>query len=269
MEPKLAKEWAQVLRDRMVERTAAELKLMKRYGLNLVYHRTDLKETSVISLDLPPEVTRILPLVEPRENSKCYLAGAKSGGLESLTADKVASLGKKTILFGPPKGYAACQQESGIYRFCSGLFLWRLGASGCLYDPWRSDWGDPYHPFDNHCGEWGSLCVPASEGWPTLNSSVVLEGIREGILDYRYLITLERLVIEKARHPVAKEAQDYMRKLKERIRPEGTYYFVLVGQKGGWDGTWHQKDTCWNGKEYAEVREQLANFVARLQKQEP
>ena len=55
------------------------------------------------------------------------------------------------------------QQEAGIYRFCSGFFLWRLGAGGCVYDPWRADWGDPYHPFDNHVGEWGSLCVPANQ----------------------------------------------------------------------------------------------------------
>jgi hypothetical protein len=270
MDQKPAKEWAARLRDRMFERSAAEFKLMKRYGLNRVYHRVEMREVSVVPTDLPAEIAGILPMIESKEGAKRpFAAGSPANALQGLTVKQIAAVkattGKRPVLFGPPKGWADIQQEAGIYRFCSGFYLWRLDAGGCLYDPWRADWGDPYHPFDNHCGEWGSLCVPASHDWPTLNSSVVLEGIREGILDYRYLVTLERLIKEKAEHPAAAAARTYLDKLRAELRPEGDYYFQPVGRNGGWDSTWHQKDTCWKAGDYTAARRRIAAFLSRFQ----
>jgi hypothetical protein len=139
----------------------------------------------------------------------------------NINAAKVR--GKKPVLFGPPKNWSDIQQEYGIYRFCSGFFLWRMGAYGCVFDPWESNWGDAYHTFDGHCSDWGSLCVPASDAnWPTLNRSVVLEGIREGIVDYRYLITLERLIKENLEKPAAKVAEKYLNDLKASIKSKAT-----------------------------------------------
>lgn len=59
--------------------------------------------------------------------------------------------------------------------------------------------------------------MPASRPWPTLNPTVILEGAREGIKDYRYLVTLERLVREKiqSKGESASSAQSYIVELKQ------------------------------------------------------
>ena len=269
MEPTKAKKLAETLRDAMLARSAAEFKLMKRYGLNRIIDRDEMKEVSLVPIELPAETKAILPMTSMKDVLKDAYVGGGGGGLKRLTVADVEEMkqaGKPPVLFGPPKGWSDIQQEPGLYRFCAGFFLWRLGAAGCLYDPWQTNWGDPYHPFDNHCGEWGSLCVPASENWPTLNPSVVLEGIREGIVDYRYLVTLERLIKEQAAKPAAAEAKQYLDKLRESIQPQGSHYFEGVGNvAGGWDNTWHQKDTCWKGKDYADARRLIAAYIAKLQ----
>ncbi|MFB3893063.1 MAG: hypothetical protein ACE15C_13680 [Phycisphaerae bacterium] len=264
MDPAKAKKWAETLRDRMIERSAAEFKLMKRYGLNLIYNRSEMKEVSVVPIDLPADVAAILPMVDMKDAAaRKYVASLRDITEENVRQAKAG--GKNPVLFGPPKGWCDIQQEAGIYRLGSGFFLWRIGAGGCLYDPWQDNWGDPYHPFDNHSGEWGSLCVPASTNWPTLNPSVVLEGIREGILDYRYIVTLERLASQNEGKPAAAEAKAYLAKLRESIQPEASAYFQLVGAGGGWDQTWHQKDAAWTGKQFAEARREISRLIAAMQ----
>jgi hypothetical protein len=276
MDPVEAQKWSKTLSEATLQRCAAELKLMKRYGLNLVYSRMSEPKFREFKgggawLELTPDIAGILPMVElSTVATRSYVAGDPYGSLYKFDETNVNAAkagGKKPVLFGPPKGWSDIQQEYGIYRFCSGFFLWRLGANGCVYDPWQSNWGDPYHPFDNHCSEWGSLCVPASHDWPTLNPSVVLEGIREGITDYRYLVTLERLIKEKAGQPAAAAAQQYLDGLRKSIQPAGTHYFAPAGNyNGGWDNTWHQKDTAWKASDYAEARKQIATHIAALQK---
>jgi hypothetical protein len=64
-------------------------------------------------------------------------------------------------------------------------------------------------------------------------------------------------------------------KLHESIKGDGAYYFVGVGAdsgwqneiepKGGWCNTWHQRDTCWKGKDYADARRHIAEYIAKLQ----
>jgi hypothetical protein len=130
---------------------------------------------------------------------------------------------------------------------------------------WRDPFGDPYHPFDYHCGEFGDLAAPSSQNWPTMNSTVLLEGIREGILDYRYLITLERLLKENPNHAAAAEAKKFLQTLHDKITPDAKHYVAEVGVHGGWDNTWHQKDTAWKAPDYQQTRTQLATLIAKFQ----
>jgi hypothetical protein len=276
MDPAQAKIWAATLKEATLKRCAAELNLIKRYGMNLVYTRESegfkCKEFFPGGfLTLPPDLAKLLPMVDFKNvANRTYALSEERATIhkfDEATINAAKAGGKKPVLFGPPKNWSDIQQEYGIYRFCSGFFLWRMGAYGCLYDPWQCNWGDPYHPFDNHCGEWGSLCVPSSSAdWPTLNKSVVLEGIREGIVDYRYLVTLERLIKENAGKPAAAAAQKYLDELRSSITPKATQYLAPAGNwNGGWDNSWHQKDTAWKGKDYAKAREQLALHLAALQ----
>ena len=83
-------------------------------------------------------------------------------------------------------------QNIGATRFNEGLFLLRTGAVGRRQ--WVMSWyaGDPYSDFDAE-GYRDSTCYmfPSPEGTlPTVN----LEWMREGVDDYRYFLTLKRLI---------------------------------------------------------------------------
>jgi hypothetical protein len=261
--------WDKALESAFLARAGAEFRLMKRYGLNLVYERNDLRFATGHAIDLPADIAALLPRVPVAKiDGRSYIGASGRTPLQDVCERAVADArkgGTLPVLFGPPKAWSTVQEEAGIYRFTSGFLLWRIGAGGCVYDPWNCYWGDPYHPFDSHSGEWGSLCTPASHDWPTLNSSVELEGIREGIVDYRYLVTLERLIAERKGSPVAADAQRALDALRDAIVPDATEYYVGVGNNGGHDHTWHQKPSCWSGLRYREARAAIAEQIVRLQ----
>lgn len=250
------------LREQRQKRINAEFSLMNRYGINTVYfdrlssYDGARNEPSAEAL----QGIRLLPITD--QNKRTYLHLLES--LNEQTLAKSKTPGQTSLLGRYSPDVANDQEEPNIYRFCSGPLLWRMNANGCFYEVWRDSFGDPYHPFDYHCGEMGDLAAPASHNWPTLNSSVVLEGIREGILDYRYFITLEHLLREHPDHPATARAKTLLQSLHDRIKPDGRQYFVGVGGRN-WDDTWHQKDTAWKAADYLETRAQLAALIAELQ----
>ena len=256
----------------------AEFDLLRRYGFNTIYQwRPD--------EDITPELTAGLKVVlaeedwkriypkevwpPPQVNKVDYRKRAYIYDLAALnetTAQEFRQQGYD-LEFNWINAWEDLQQEAGLNRFESGFLLWRLGAKGIVHNPWRCSWGNPYHPFDGHSGEWGSYCVPGSGAWPTLNSTVVLEGAREGIQDYRWLITAERLTKENIGTPAAVAAQTYLNHLKQKISPDAKSYFQGVGHNGsGWGQTWSQMDTAWKGDDYRLERQKLAALIAEMSK---
>ena len=193
--------------------------------------------------------------------------------VEEMNEDGVSKLkqqGIKPIIggYGPSAVFGMMQAEGGLYRFQGGFLMWRLGASGACFPHFNTGNGDPYSIFDGDLNEWGTLLAPASSGWSDVNPTQVLEGAREGIKDYRYLATLERLIREKHDTPAAKDAEAYLKQLREKIIPAGDAYFQRVGhQYNGWDtkGTiLSQKETAWKGSDYSSERRRIAELIARL-----
>jgi hypothetical protein len=245
------------LAEKRAQRISAEFALMRRYGINTVYHNPN---------DPPGkgdlEGIRLLPFSDA--SKRTFLQYLNSMNEKALAESKDPAL--TSLMGGNIESISAVQEEPNIYRFCTGALLWRMRAGGTFLKVWRDPFGDPYHPFDYHCGEFGDLAAPASTNWPTMNSTVLLEGIREGILDYRYLITLEHLLKESPNHPAAPAAKKLLQELTEKIQPDARHYFVEVGVRGGWDHTWRQKDTAWKAADYSLTRDRLAALIAEFQK---
>lgn len=263
-----------------LDRRVAELNLIKRYGFNLAY---------VDNFGIPPSVVESLkarpPMdlswycvdppvgVEELRKAKFFTAAWQSPAMDNQTEGVIAKFkAEKQVpvvlaMNEAALGWSDAQQEAGIYRFEAGVMLWRLGALGGVYGPWYMPWRDPYNPTDGHVSEWGDFVAPASTGpQPSFNTTVILEGLREGIQDYRYIVTLERLARAKEGTPAAQEAQGYLKKLRERVVPNAAHYFEKVGRRGGWDNTWTQKDTAWKGSDYSEFRREVAGRIAELSK---
>ncbi|MCL2646099.1 MAG: hypothetical protein FWD61_03725 [Phycisphaerales bacterium] len=285
MDAERANAWRDTLFARTIERCKAEFDLMRHYGLTRIYCLPITTYNTIGPDKLPDEVKTILPLInmvsqekkgwQVREDPlnsdhKKYAWICKLADLTRDNVDKIKARGEKPVLFGEKNEFnvTTVQEEYGIYRMSAGVLLWRLGFSGCMFRPWKYEWSDPYHPFDGHTGDFGSLALPASHDWPFLNTTMILEGAREGILDYRYLATLERLVKANAGKPAAEAAEKYLKSLQESVKPEASFYFVQVSPVSGWSGwdnTWHQKETCWKGKDYTAMRRNIAALIQQLQ----
>lgn len=257
----------------------AEFGLLKRYGFNTLYQwRPDKDMTDEVTQGLKvvlaeEEVKKVYPKEvwpPPPAHRVDYRKRAYIYDLDKLNETMAEDLRKQgyDIEFNWINAWEDLQQEAGLNRFESGVLLWRLAAKGIVHNPWKCSWGNPYQPFDGHSGEWGSYCQPGSGPWPTLNPSVVLEGAREGIQDYRWLITAQRLIKERAGTPAAIAAQKHIDELKQKITPDAKAYFQGVGIRGsGWGQTWSQKDTAWKGDDYRQERQQLAGLIMELLKQ--
>ncbi|MCY2994867.1 MAG: hypothetical protein NTY19_44450 [Planctomycetota bacterium] len=113
--------------------------------------------------------------------------------------------------------------------------------------PWR----DPYNPFDSHISEWGGFCDPTSSGpRPSLNRALILEGLRQGIQDHRYLAMFERLPREHATTPASRAAEEYLRCVREEVQPQADYCFRTVITSWRLQRAWHRKvrrsARCWS-----------------------
>jgi hypothetical protein len=262
-------------------RVPAELAMMKNVGLNCVYLGSAPCDATSPETKPPDYGLEIWPY-SLQTDHEAFLrgVGAKkaifSGPcfLPKQTEKQIQAFSQgKTVpvvmsMNNDPFFWSDVQQEAGIYRFQAGFFLWRLGARGGIYGPWSLAWRDPYNPCDGHVSEWGDFCTPASSAeQPAFNSTLILEGLREGITDYRYVAMLERLIRQKPGTPAARDAQTYLAKLREQIRPEADYYFQAVGDNrgwGGWDNTWTQKETAWKGKDFDRQRRELVKHISAL-----
>jgi hypothetical protein len=109
-------------------------------------------------------------------------------------------------------GYQGVRASYGMNRFAlgtSGMFFWCLNY---LQD-------DPYNDFDGPRPD--SVYIPA---WPPLKKggplveSISFEGLRDGVNDVRYALTLEKL-LEKSKDPKAEKIKaDYQELKKGQMR---------------------------------------------------
>ncbi len=262
-------------------RVPAELAMMKKVGLNCVYLGSSPRDPSSPETRLSADGMEIWPYslqsdhdallrtVNARKaifSGPCFLPKQTEKQVQAFAQGRAVPV--VMSMNNDPFLWSDVQQEAGIYRFQAGLFFWRLGAKGGIYGPWSLAWRDPYNPCDGHVSEWGDFCTPASSpDQPAFNSTVILEGLREGIADYRYVVMLERLIRHRPSTPAARDAQAYLLKLREQIQPEASHYFQTVGDSqgwGGWDNTWTQKITAWKGKDYDQQRRELVKHISTL-----
>ena len=259
-----------------VDRRMMELNLLKRYGFNFAYFDTfevipKALEAVQANSPIPTYNYQYEPNkgVQELNKLKCFTGGWKKYILNNQSEDAVTKLKKES---GLPVilsmnisqlWWSDVQQQPGIYRFEAGYLLWRTGADGANYGPWHIPWRDPYNPTDGHVSEWGDFIDPASTGQqPAINLTTILEELREGIQDFRYIATLERLIKANPEAAAAKEGQDYLDKLRQDVKP-GSHYFEKIRQS--WDENWVQKSTAWKGKDYREARRRMADLITKLQ----
>ena len=210
---------------------------LRMYGFDTVYAGDWLKDVNEANLMLL-EPLKLIDLAKAARDAKsrprtpggrdaflhvdpvrqrAYLRALGSYREEVIQSLKAEGL---KVYFGHPASWPPVIDDPAVARYLVGVYLWRTQADGVVVGPARSSWGDPYHPFDGYGGELGSLLMPSSRNWPTVNPSRILEEMREGIKDYRYLITLERLIRGAGKRRETDEAGEFLKQLREEISGE-------------------------------------------------
>ncbi|HUW57243.1 MAG TPA: hypothetical protein VMZ92_11470 [Planctomycetota bacterium] len=264
------KRLAREARDAHRRRIAAEFDFIRRYG----FRRAFMEGNYVEKVPLTAEVTRGIDVVRytQKASAQTLSEGVEFVGLRDFSEERVAQVlarGKVALL---ERGAASIMplwypdQESGASRFQAGFFLWRSGNRAHREWGWSRHLGDRYNPFCSEPGLYWGLWAPGSSDWPTLNPSVVLEGAREGIEDFRWLATLERLVGEHKGKPASREARAYLDDLRRRIGPRLDRYLRRVGSGGFGGGYWTFAETAdaWTGKDYLRERRTMAALITKL-----
>jgi len=198
------------------------------------------------------------PVYVDRTRKLAYLSG-----LGTFTGKTVAVLKKEKlkVILGRPRGWMSVMDDVGVARFVTGVYQWRCGADGVVVGPVRNSWGDPYHPLDGYGGERGSLLMPASRNWPQINTSRILEEMREGINDYRYLITLEHLIHEAGEGDEVKHARRFLAGVRRDTAGTLSEYVEPSGRD-----TWRSKvDTAWKAERYNRLRREIITHILALQ----
>lgn len=129
-----------------------------------------------------------------------------NGSLESIVA-----LGKekhRTVWgygsFTTANGYGSVRCRYGLVPYAfgpTGEFFWSLGYN----------MGDPFNEFDGDRGDsvWNIAWPPVKKGDRLLVETVPFEGMRDGINDVRYAMTLEALLAKQTGDRAAKVKADY------------------------------------------------------------
>ena len=256
---------------------AASLAVLKSCGFDAVYTGDWLKDMAEANqqLDAPlrlvdatyvqrsakarfaPEGKRDRIVYVDKENGKAYLSA-----LNTLNDDQIASLKAENlkVYLGLPVTWIPLIEDPFVARFILGVYFWRTGADGVVVGPVRSTWGDPYNPFDGYGGEPGSLLMPSSRNWPNPNASCVLQEMREGISDYRYLVTLEKRIHDAPGIPDAARAADFLKQLRSELSADLS---DVVEPTGG--ATWRIKPhTPWTAERYRQLRRDLTTHILSL-----
>jgi len=255
----------------------ATLATLRRYGFRSVYMGDWLKDIEEADLALHEplqlvDVTKtqrsakLRPSSDGKKDQLVYVD--KENGraylhlLNTMTEEVIRSLRaeKLKVYFGPPMASITLIDDPAVARLLTGIYLWRTGADGVIVGPARSSWGDPYNPFDGYGGEPGSLLMPSSREWPNVNTSCVLEEMREGINDYRYLITLERHIRAAEGRQEAVLAADFLAQLRKEVSGEFSDYVEPTAGT-----TWRIKaQTPWTAERYRRLRRDITTHILSL-----
>ncbi|MFP4055444.1 MAG: glycoside hydrolase domain-containing protein [Candidatus Brocadiia bacterium] len=141
---------------------------------------------------VPPQLDRVLDV---RCYSRGYLLG--SPGVLAQRTEETRRSGDRLWYYG--SGCYTGQDGNAIgNRFVTGFLFWRSGAEGEWSWTFLRPRGDALDDFDGRGREHKDACTvypSTSQAAPT--PTLQWEGIREGIDDYRYACTLERLAKQK------------------------------------------------------------------------
>ena len=152
-------------------------------------------------------------------------------------------------------------ETATVNRMLTGLYAWRVGADGVVMGPFRSNWGDPYVPFDGPGGEPGSFALPSSKHWPELNPATQLYAVREGYEDYRYLTTIEELMKRAGDRPAATEARKFLEELRGSISADLGDNLRRTGNMGQMD---MKPESTWTGEQFDRTRAKMIEQIYAL-----
>ena len=159
-------------------------------------------------------------------------------------------------------------------RYVAGFFQKRAGTSGCYNWAYMSWHGSPYDDLDHRTGTWMHVYPPL--GTEPGGPSTGWQGFREGIDDYKYIVTAER-AIARASKSHRRKAIEAARRARSRLdallasldyspRVRGTARWTVVrpSKQGKTISGTLKVPNGWTFADYDIARWQLADATVEL-----
>ncbi len=257
---------------------AAEMKLLEDAGFTSLCHTDylgDCKEASR-TLSRPMDLVDLSRLRQQLAGKEITVGGRKLSIQSDLSTSRaylrtpeectravVDALHREglKVYLGTPSSDMYMHESACVNRLLSGYYSWCVGADGVIFGPFRSNWGDPYHPFDGLSGEPGSFALPSSAHWPEPNPSTQLYALREGYRDYQYVTALEELIKQAGSRPAAEAAKKFLVELRASLDPDLGVHVRRVGRQGQLD---MKVESEWTGERFDRVRAQMIEHLHAL-----
>ncbi len=158
-------------------------------------------------------------------------------------------------------------------RFLHGLLAFRTEAKVVSSYAFLTPINDPFNDFDGHPLYIRPFTKPDFLlAYPTWSNQMLptlaLEGLREGIKDAKYIATLKKLIEIYPNEPAAREARQYIEKIKQRIDPD--YWNAYPGRatSRGYDHLimkhLSRADDPGDYEAFTEIRKKIFDYISLL-----
>ncbi len=265
----------EVLSQNVIDLAYRDLKILKKMGMTTCSNHLWEKTSKTQYQKMVDKVFPLVDIIVLRYSSRPVWYVDEWDDIMA----KARKYGKKLYHYNFNNGLTFPELES--MRFATGWFYRSIGR-GCAgsilwnYDLPRLNCRDD---LDAHHTDW--IYVYPPEGKDKGGPALLLEAMREGITDLRYIITLEDLIAQNKHNPKKQAAVAKAEKLLETISTS-----IDVKElrnkcsflESSWDKTWRGKDgkrfasgsfslpNGWTFEQYDQARAQIAHAIIDLQK---
>jgi len=248
------------VRDFWASETNHELAFYARLGLTTIWYQGD----AALRADMRQLAARHGLAVELGSRNK-YLNWRWPENYRHALIRRYLARGQKVSFTPRHTGH----REGRKIRFTHGFWLWRSGIRHRVIQTQPNACERVYYA---HCGH--AKFGPCSYRFPSIHQvglilpAPTLYEVRDGIIDWRYIQTLENLAHPPGGRvratPAMAAGQKFLAELKKAIDPSLDRYYFQRKRNFNHVGRFGLHDTVWTGRRYLLARWELARHIAAI-----
>lgn len=245
--------WARRYPDRFTD-SYPELELLRSWGINSLWHKGTDGLEDMRSWGKRYDLS-VIPEPDRRKLWRWIFP-------ESCSAAEA----RRQQLAGKILAYNCGAEEGRHQRFTWGYYLWRSSIRNRILLIKPNACERVYYAHAGHQKFGPGAYLFSTERFGHFNFSPAMYEVAEGILDYRYLSTLEQAIRNAPadKKTLANEATAFLRNLRSAISPDLSSYYFRRKRNFNHVGRWGVRESIWAGRRYDIQRWEIAARIMLL-----